>query len=45
LVEKLEGKRRLGRPRLRWEDNIKLNIKEVGCGVIDWIDLDQERGR
>jgi len=45
LVEKPEVKRRLGRPRLRWEDNIKMNIKEVGCGVIDWIDADQERDR
>jgi len=44
LAGKPEGKRRLGSPRLRWEDNIKLNIKEVGCGVMDWIDLDQERG-
>ena len=35
LVGKLEGKRPLGRPRRRWEDNIKIDLQEVGCGV--WI--------
>jgi len=43
LVEKPEGKRPLGRPRRRWEDNIKLDLKEVGCGRMDWIELDQDR--
>jgi len=47
LVGKPEGKRSLGRPRLRWEDNIKLDLQEIVCGVghIDWIDLAQERNR
>ena len=40
-----EGKRRLRRPRHRWEDNIKMNLQEVGCGGIDWIDLAQDRDR
>jgi len=39
LVGKPEGKRPLGRPRLRWEDNIMMDIQEVGCGGVDWIDL------
>jgi len=39
LVRKLEGKRQLGRPRRRWEDNIKMDLKEVGCGGMDWIEL------
>jgi hypothetical protein len=42
LVGKPEGKSPLGRPRHRWEDNIKM---EVGCGGMDWIDLAQDRGR
>jgi len=41
LVGKLEGKRALGRPWHRWEDNIKMGFQEVGRGGIDWIDLDQ----
>jgi len=45
LVGKPEGKRPLGRPRLRWEDNIKMDLQEVGCGGMDWIDLAQERDR
>ena len=45
LVGKLEGKKPLGRPRRRWEDNIKMVLQEVGCGVIDWIDLGQDRDR
>jgi hypothetical protein len=45
LVRKPEGKRPLGRPRRRWEDNIKMNLQEVGCGVMDWIDLTQDRER
>jgi hypothetical protein len=32
-----EGKRPLRRPRLRWEDNIKIDLQEVGCGYVDWI--------
>ena len=43
LVGKPEGKRPLGRPRRRWEDNIKTHIQEVGCGGMDWIDLAQDR--
>ena len=39
VVGKPEGKRPLGRPRHRWEDNIKMDLKEVGCGSMDWIDL------
>ena len=35
---KLEGERPLGRPRRRWEDNIKMDLQEVGCGGMDWID-------
>jgi hypothetical protein len=45
LVGKPEGKRPLGRPRHRWEDNIKVNLQEVGCGGVDWIDLAQDRDR
>jgi hypothetical protein len=43
LVEKPEGKRPLGRTRRRWEDNIKLDLQEMGCGEMDWIDLAQDR--
>ena len=42
---KPEGKRLLGRPRRRWEDNIKMDLQEVGCGGIDWIDLAEDRDR
>jgi hypothetical protein len=45
LVGKLGKKRPLGRPRLRWEDNIKMDLQEVGCGDIDWIELAQDRDR
>ena len=45
LVWKPEGKRRLGRPRRRWEDNNKMNLQEVGCGDMDWIELAQDRDR
>ena len=38
-----EGKRPLGRPRCRWEDNIKMNLQEVGCGGMEWIKLAQNR--
>jgi len=44
-VGKPEGKTPLGRPRLRWEDNIKMDLQEVGCGVMDWIELAQDRDR
>jgi len=40
-----EGKRPLGRPRHRWEDNIKMDLQEVGCESMDWIDLAQDRDR
>ena len=43
LVGKPEGKRPLGRPRRRWEDDIKMNLQEVGCGGMDWIELVQDR--
>jgi hypothetical protein len=43
LVGKPEGKRPLGRTRRRWEDNIKVNLQEVGCGGMDWIELTQDR--
>jgi len=39
LVGRREGKRPLGRPRRRWEDNIKMDLQVVGCGVMDWIEL------
>ena len=45
LVGKLEGKRPLWRPRHRWEDNIRMDLQEVGCGGIDWIKLAQDRDR
>jgi hypothetical protein len=45
LVGKPEGRNPLGRPRHRWEDNIKMDLQEVGCGGMDRIDLAQERGR
>ena len=45
LVRKPEGKRSLERPRRRWEDNIKMDLQEVGCGGMDWIDLGQDRNR
>jgi len=45
LVGKLEAKRPLVRPRRRWEDNIKMDLQEVGCGGMDWIELVQDRDR
>ena len=45
LVGKSEGKRPFGRPRCRWEDNINMNLQEVGCGGTDWIGLVQDRDR
>jgi len=41
LVEKRDGKRPPGRCRRRWEDNIKMDLQEVGCGDMHWIDLSQ----
>ena len=43
LVGKPEGKRPFGRSRLRWEDNIKIDLQEVGCTVMDCIELAQDR--
>jgi hypothetical protein len=43
LVGKPEGKRPLGRPRCRWADNIKIDIRETGLDGMDWIDLTQDR--
>jgi hypothetical protein len=43
LVGKPEGRRPLGRPRVRWENNIEMDLQEVGCGGMDWIELAQER--
>jgi len=45
LVEKTEGKISLGRPKHRWEDNIKMDLQEVACGGVDWIELAQDRDR
>jgi hypothetical protein len=42
-VGKLEGKRPLGSPTRRWEDNIKMDLREIGWGDMDWIDLAQDR--
>ena len=43
LVGKPDGKRPLGRPRLRWVGNIRMDLQEVGCGYMDWIGLAQDR--
>jgi hypothetical protein len=45
LVGKPEGRRTLGRPRRRWEDNIKIDFREVGWGGMDWINLAEDRDR
>jgi hypothetical protein len=45
LVGKREGKRSLGRPRHRWENNIRMDLQEVGCGGMDCIGLAQDRDR
>jgi hypothetical protein len=45
LVRKPEGRRSLGRPKRRWEDNIKMDLREVGWGGMDWVNLAQDRDR
>ena len=45
LVGKPEGKRPLGRPKSRWEENLKMDLQEVGCGGMYWIELNQDRDR
>jgi len=45
LVGKPEEKRPTGRPRRRWEDNIKMDLQEVGCACMDWIELAEDRVR
>jgi hypothetical protein len=45
LMGKSEGRRPLGGPKRRWEDNIKTDLREVGCGCVDWIGLAQDRER
>jgi hypothetical protein len=45
LIGKSEGKRPLGRPRRRWQDNIKMDFQEVECEGMDWIDVAQVRNR
>jgi hypothetical protein len=45
LVRRPEGRRPLGRPRRRWEDNIKMNLREIGFGDVDWINWAQDRDR
>jgi hypothetical protein len=45
LMVKPEGKRPLGRPRRRWEDGIRMALREIGLGSVDWIQLSQDRDR
>ena len=45
LVGKSEGRKPLGRPWPRWEDNIRMDLREVGCGCVDWVELAQDRDR
>jgi hypothetical protein len=45
LVEKLGGNRPFGRPRRRWVDNIKMDLQEVGCEGMDWIEMSEDRER
>jgi hypothetical protein len=45
VVGKLEGKRPLGRPRHRWQDEIRMDLREIGVGGVDWIRLAQDRDR
>ena len=45
LVWKPEGRRPLRRPRRRWEDNIRMDLREVGCGCVDWMEMVQDMDR
>jgi hypothetical protein len=45
LMVKSEGKRSVGRPRRRWEDGIRMDLREIGCGSVDWIQLARDRDR
>jgi hypothetical protein len=45
MVGKPEGTRPLGKPRRRWENNIKMNLQDVGCGDMDWMERAQDRDR
>jgi hypothetical protein len=45
LVGKPEGRRPLGRPRRRWEDGVRMDLREIGLGGVDWIRLSQDRDR
>jgi hypothetical protein len=45
LVGKPEGNRPLGRPRRRWEDGIRMDLRDIGLGCVDWIGLSQDRDR
>ena len=45
FVGKHEGRRPLGRPRRRWENNIRMDLREVGYGCVDWMELAQDRDR
>ena len=45
LLGKPEGRRPLGRPRRRWVDNIRMDLQEVGCGYMGWVELAQDRDR
>jgi hypothetical protein len=45
LVRRPEGRRPLGRPRRRWEENMKMNLGKIGFGDVDWIHLAQDRDR
>jgi hypothetical protein len=45
LVGRPEGRRPLGRPRHRWEDNTKMELREIGFGDVDWVNLAQDRDR
>ena len=45
LVGKPEGRRPLGRPRRRWEDNIRMDLRKVGCECVEWMELAQDRDR
>jgi hypothetical protein len=45
MVGKPEGRRPLRRPKRRWEDNIRMDFQEVGCGYVDWMELTQDRDR